>query len=229
MTLMYYLLQNNIANNPENYYGRVQPNQILEMDDVIKEMKKLGTGSSESDMRAILLIFFQVVSDEVAEGNHVNLPLANFKPGMTGQFTSLTDSFDSSRHSLKVNIAAGSLMNQKMATVVTEKINQPQPAPRVLEFTDADSAALNSTATSGGVGTIIGEELKFNPDNLDEGVFFVNGTTTRANVMVNRTEGKLVFRIPTLAAGTYTLEVRKGYTANGEIRKGELIKKLVVT
>jgi hypothetical protein len=45
MTLKYYLLQNNIANNPENYYGRVHPNQILEMDDVIREMKKLGTGS----------------------------------------------------------------------------------------------------------------------------------------------------------------------------------------
>jgi hypothetical protein len=229
MAISYYLLQNNVATNPDTYYGKVSPNRTLDLEDVIKEMMKLGTGSSESDMRAIIQILFRVVADEVAEGNHVNLPLANFKPGMTGQFTSLTDSFDWNRHALKVNISPGLLMNQRLSAMVTEKISQPVPSPKVLEFTDADTAAMNSAVTSGGIGTIIGEELKFNPDNAEEGVFFVNGTTTKANVFVNRTDGKLVFRIPTLAPGTYTLEVRKGYTASGEIRKGELKKKLVVS
>ena len=110
-----------------------------------------------------------------------------------------------------------------------EKIGAPEPKPKVQEFSDLDTGAINSAVTSGGTGTILGEELKFNPDNAEEGVFFVNGTTTKANLFGSRTDGKLVFRIPTLAPGTYTLEVRRGYTTSAEIRKGELKKKLTVS
>jgi hypothetical protein len=84
--------------------------------------------------------------------------------------------------------------------------------------------------TRGGIGSITGEELKYNPENADEGIWFVpssGGTAVRATVVANRTEGNLVFIVPTaLPPGSYTLEVRKGYGKNAELRTGSLHEKL---
>jgi hypothetical protein len=45
--------------------------------------------------------------------------------------------------------------------------------------------------------------------------------------VATRTEGNLVFIVPTtLPPGSYTLEVRKGYGNNAELRTGSLHEKL---
>lgn len=72
----------------------------------------------------------------------------------------------------------------------------------------------------------MGEELKFNPANAAEGIYFVapDGTATKVDIIASRTEGRLMFSVPgTLATGSYTLEVRKGYgSTNIVVRTGSL-------
>lgn len=85
--------------------------------------------------------------------------------------------------------------------------------------------------TFGGIGQIVGEELKFDPTNAAEGIYFVaaNGTASKVIVVASRTEGKLMFDIRTLAVGTCTLEVRKGYgTMSPKVRTGILQDALVI-
>ena len=85
--------------------------------------------------------------------------------------------------------------------------------------------------TFGGIGQIVGEELKFDPTNAAEGIYFVaaNGTASKVIVVASRTEGKLMFDIRTLAVGTCTLEVRKGYgTTSPMVRTGILQDALVL-
>jgi hypothetical protein len=56
-----------------------------------------------------------------------------------------------------------------------------------------------------------------------------DGTATPATIIASRTEGKIVFSVPTLPAGSYTLEVRKGYgTTNIVGRSGALQDTLLV-
>jgi hypothetical protein len=77
----------------------------------------------------------------------------------------------------------------------------------------------------------LGEELKFDPANAAEGIFFIaaDNTVTKATVIASRTEGKIVFSIPSLPAGDYTLEVRKGYgSTNLVVRAGALQDTLIV-
>jgi nucleoid DNA-binding protein len=54
----------------------VLPNASLTLEDIIAKMMQRGTTVTEADTRAVLNLFFDVVSDEVADGNFVNLPLA---------------------------------------------------------------------------------------------------------------------------------------------------------
>lgn len=132
-------------------------------------MVKRGTLVTETDAKAVLNIFFDVVSDEVADGNTVILPLVNIRPGITGVFSSITDSFDSGRHVKKANLSSGLLLTQKMQRAQVEKISSGQPSPVILEFLDINTQTVNSKLTPGGIAQLMGEELKFNPANAAEG------------------------------------------------------------
>jgi hypothetical protein len=231
MPIKYYLQPNPITPDPNDQSARVLPNASLSLNDIISKMMKRGTTVTEADARAVLNLFFEVVCDELVEGNFVNLPLANIRVGISGVFTSVTDDFDASRHAIRATLSPGLLLNEKMRAARPEKILQPMPSPVILEFLNLNTNTVNSVLTPGGIGQIIGEELKFNPDNLQDGVFFIksDGSETKATVFATRTLGKLVFNIPTaLTAGNYTLEVRRAYTKDNVIRKGTLPEVLTV-
>lgn len=231
MAIKYYLQPNPITPDPNDQSARVISNKVHDTDSITKEMLKRGSTITEADIRAVLNVFFTVVTDEVADGNSVNLPLVNIRSGISGVFTSITDSYDASRHIKKANLSAGVDLIRKMNEARVEKINVPTAAPALIAFTDVNSQTNNSILTPGGIGQIVGEELKFNTANAAEGIFFVatDNTTTQATVIASRTEGKIVFSVPALPAGTYTLEVRKGYgTTNLVVRSGALQDTLVV-
>ena len=214
MSIKYYLQPNPITPDPNDQSARVISNQIHDVDSITREMLKRGSTITEADVRAVLKVFFDVVTDEVAEGNNVNLPLVNIKPGINGVFTDATDSFDPSRHIKKANVSSGILLSQKVTAAKVEKVTQATAAPALVQFTDVNTQNTNSIMTPGGIAQVVGEELKFNPANAAEGIYFVatDGTATKVDIIASRTEGKLVFSIPsTLVTGSYTLEVRKGY------------------
>ncbi|MFN0048638.1 MAG: DUF4469 domain-containing protein [Cytophagales bacterium] len=88
-----------------------------------------------------------------------------------------------------------------------------------------------SKLTPGGIGQVIGEELKFNTANVAEGIFFVDaaGVATKVAILATRTEEKLMFSIPaTLPVGTYTKEVKRGYGNGAAIKTGSLLDTLAV-
>lgn len=232
MPIKYYLQPNPITPDPNDQSARVYTNTVHDTNSVITKMLKRGTSLTEPDLRAALTLFFDVVSDEVAEGNNVNLPLVNIRPGISGVFANATDGFDASRHVKKATVSTGLLLTEKMEKATVEKITQPIPTPVLLEFMDVNSQTANSKLTPGGIGQIIGEELKFIPANASEGIFIINsaGAATKVSVIATRTEGKLMFSIPApFVAGNYTLEVRRGYGNAGTIRTGVLSDTLLVS
>ena len=233
MSIKYYLQPNPITPDPNDQSARVISNQIHDVDSITREMLKRGSTITEADVRAVLKVFFDVVTDEVAEGNNVNLPLVNIKPGINGVFSDATDSFDPSRHIKKANVSSGILLTQKLTVAKVEKVTQATAAPALIQFTDVNTQNTNSILTPGGIAQVVGEELKFNPANVAEGIYFVaaDGTATKVDVIASRTEGKLVFSIPsTLVTGSYTLEVRKGYgTTTIVVRTGSLQEGLQVS
>ncbi len=230
MPIKYYLQPNPITPDPNDQSARVLPNASLSLDDIIARMMQRGTTVTEADARAVLNLFFEVVCDEVVNGNFINLPIANIRSGISGVFTSATDDFDPARHALRATLSPGTLLNEKMRNARLEKTLQPLPSPVLLEFLNINTNTTNAVLTPSGIGQIIGEELKFNPNNPQEGIFFIatDGTETKVQIIASRTEGKLVFAIPNLSPGTYTLEVRRAYTKDNIIRKGVLPDTLTV-
>lgn len=226
MAIKYYLQPNPVTPDPNDQSARVLSNKVHDLDSIIREMLKRGSTVTEADVKAVVTVLFEVVTDEVADGNTVNLPLVNIRPAVNGVFSNVSDSFDPSRHIKRATVSQGPALIRKMAAAKVEKVSKPTPTPVLIEFTDINSGNSNSIVTPGGIGQIVGEELKFNPGNADEGIYLIadDNTPTKVAVIASRTEGRLMFSIPPeLASGSYRLEVRRAYgTANIVVRSGSL-------
>lgn len=231
MTIKYYLQPNPITPDPNDQKARVQPNNTLNFDDIIARCVKRGTTLTETDLRAAVRLYLSETGDAVAEGNNVTLPLVNLRPSITGTFNDVNDSFDSSRHTVKASCSAGIDLVQKMQTASVEKITGTVLSPDIVDFTDVKTNN-HTQASKGNIGVITGSQLKFNPANAAEGIFFVNVATnaeTKVADIAQRTEGKLMFLIPTsLTAGTYYVEVRRAYTNANSIRSDAFEQNLTV-
>jgi len=231
--IKYFLQPNPITTDPNDQSARIMSNATLDLQDIVKLATKRGTSLTETDITAAANLFFDVVTDEVANGNNITLPLVNIRPSIKGVFISAADSFDAARHIKRATLSAGQLLTTKMQNAKVEKLTAQLPAPILVEFLDVNSATANSLLTPGGIGSITGEELKYDPENVAEGIFLVpagEGEAIKIAVVATRTEGRLMFSIPTgIQAGSYALEVRKGYGASSAIRTGSLNEMLEVS
>jgi len=231
MSIKYYLQPNYVTPDPNDQTARVQPNNTLGVDEIVKRIVKRGTTLTETDVRAVMRLSFEEIADAVSEGNNVNLSLLNIRPSIQGVFTDVNDGYDASRHTIRASVSAGLLLGEKMKNASVEKMGSSILSPEVVDFLDVRTST-HTQASKGGIAVITGSELKFNPASVAEGIFFVNVATnaeTKVTEIAQRTEGKLMFMIPnTLAAGTYYVEVRKAYTSSNSIRSDAFETNLTV-
>jgi hypothetical protein len=70
--------------------------------------------------------------------------------------------------------------------------------PRLLEYTDLNSAERDSRLAPGGMSQLAGDRLKFDPTDPAQDIFFVaaDGSETRIEVVGKNTGGELIFLIP---------------------------------
>lgn len=226
MAVKYYLRTNALSSNPTSHKALIVPHKINGLSDIIDEMLKRGTTLSEADILASLHLFFEVVTQQVQDGNHVNTPIVNLKPGISGGFNGSTDHFDSLRHKIKATASIGPAIKRMMEKAVTEKITKPLTLPILTAFKDIQTQNVNSVVSPGGIGQIVGSHLKYNPENPTEGIFFVSSGLEEFKVtnVAIRTLGKLVFSIPaSLPTGNYSLIVKRAFgKSDTTIRKGIL-------
>ena len=82
-----------------------------------------------------------------------------------------------------------------------------------MEFIDHTSSEKDSIATPGGMCTLTGHRLKYDPEDEKQGLFFVaeDGNEIKVTVIGQNTSAKLMFDVPKeLVSGEYQLVVRNG-------------------
>jgi len=230
MPIQYYLQPNYTTPDPNDQYARVTTTGNLTIDDIAARLVREGHVTSSAQAAAVLNAAMDIAARAVADGNAVNLPLMTIRPGITGVFTDVNDSFDPARHTVRANLQSGPLLDAAMSTATTQKKRGGAPAPDPISFTDLNTGSVNASITPGGMGQILGSELKFDPASEGAGIFLIadsDGSETAITNPGQRTEGRLLFVLPTsLDAGSYTLEVRRVYA--GTLRAGALAHSLTV-
>lgn len=225
MPIQFYLHPNAISKKVNNQKAVIVPYKIHNAQGIVDEMLKKGTTLSEADILAAMHLLFEVVTEQLQEGNHVNLPIVNLKPGISGSFDKLSDRFDPQRHKTKATASIGQLVKNGMKNLSTEKITRPLTVPILSEFKDVQSDELNGIITPGSIACISGNYLKFNPNNQDEGIFFVSEANEEFRVVqiAELHPTKLIIGTPLLPPGNYVLEVKVNFGNTGStLRKGRL-------
>lgn len=231
MPIRYYLQPNPVTPDPNDQSARVETLGNLTPDGLAQELVNRGVVTSKAQGMAVITGYESLIAEKVADGYAINTPLITARPSINGVFTDPTDTFDSGRHVLRANFIAGPLMGEKLANATTEKTTKAERAPVLTAFINKNTGGVNATITPGGIGQIVGEELKLDPTKTADGIYFVpaTGSAVKVTVISTRTEGELLFLCPTLAAGTWHVEVRRTYgTATPVVRTGELSAALTV-
>ena len=229
MPIHYSLFENYLTADPNDYIARVSPTRIAELEDVINRMIERGSTVTRADIVSVLEDFEKALQSLLSEGANVNLPFANYSAGIKGVFNGQTDTFDSSRHKMQINVQPGKSIKAYFATnAVCEKDETLLPQPNPIDFVDLSSGERNSIITPSSMGQVIGSKLKFNPDVAEEGIFFIatDNSETKVTIVGKNKPGELMFLVPALTSGEYHLAVRSGF--GEEIREGRLKSTLSV-
>ena len=233
--LKYSLRENLLTPAPDDYMAQVADVRSYTLDEIIDLMMEKGTTLTRADVAATLQVYGEVVSAIIKDGSAVNTPLMNTSMSISGVFDGANDSFDKKRHTVNLNITAGTLLRDAVTKVKCEKTEGVSTDPYITEVADIVSGKVNEVLTKGGVVQLTGSRLKFDAKDEAQGIFFVpeTGEAVRAAVIAENKPARLMAIIPAdLSAGTYYIEVRSKYSGGGTklktVKKGSFGKPLTV-
>ena len=142
-------------------------------------------------------------------------------------FNSKVDGYDKERHTLEINIQASPYLRDTVRSQANlQKVESHTPEPSLDQFTNVNTDDIDAIITPGGMGQVRGHRLKFDAADPKQGIFFINGTETRVEIVGRNTGTDLMFLIPSLEVGQYALEVRSAF--GQEILSGRLASSLTV-
>ena len=233
--LKYCLRENLLTPAPDDYMAQAADVRSYTLDEIIDLMMDKGTTLTRADVAATLQVYGEVVSAIIKDGSAVNTPLMNTSMSISGVFDGANDSFDKKRHTVNLNITAGTLLRDAVTKVKCEKTEGVSTDPYITEVTDIVTGTVNTTLSKGGVVQLVGSRLKFDAKDTAQGIFFVpeTGEAVRAAVIAENKPARLMAIIPAdLAAGTYYIEVRtkilEGNKSGKTLKTGRFNKALTV-
>ncbi|WP_444819200.1 DUF4469 domain-containing protein [Treponema denticola] len=234
--LKYCLRENLLTPAPDDYMAQAADVRSYTLDEIIDLMMEKGSTLTRADVAATLQVYGEVCSLLIKDGCALNTPLMNTSMSISGVFDGANDSFDKKRHTVNLNITAGTLLRDAVTKVKCEKTEGVSTDPYITEVTDIVTGAVNTTLTKGGVVQLVGSRLKFDAKDEAQGIFFVpeTGEAVRAAVIAENKPARVMAIIPAdLPAGTYYIEVRTKLAEGGKalknLKTGRFAKALTVT
>ncbi len=217
MSLKYSLTENLLTEQADDYNARPQEVKSHDLESIIAQMLEKGSTVTRADILAVLSNFFEVASSITANGEAIHTDLFKTNFSIAGVFEGATDSFDKSRHRIKVNTTAGKVLKEALKKIRVEKVSASEVIPHILEVKDSISGSVNEQITSGGILEITGSLLKIEGDHSDNGVYFVarDGTKKRVATIADNKPARLFVVLPKLASGEYTLQITTQYNGGG--------------
>jgi len=215
---------------PGAHVARVLRSSTSNLDEVLEVMAQQGCTMFKADILAVLEAYHSAVEFLLRGGHSVNTPGIRYRTSIGGLFSGSDDAYDPARHEVRVHVLPGKRLLQALEHTPCAKLESNRPLPHPEHYTDIGSGQPDGPLTPGGVGQLSGFRLRFDPSDPEQGVFFIApaGTATRVETMVKNRLRELIFVVPALPAGPYTLEVRAKPQDADDLRAGALEYTLTV-
>lgn len=233
MPLHYYLAENLLTPDPNDYAAKPTNVRSYTLGEIIERIANKGMTLTKVDITAVLQAYHDEIGSIIADGGAVNTSLFNVQPSISGVFNNATDSYDAARHKIKTNLSGGTIIKEATTKISVSKVAAPAQGSQITSVIDKTSNITNDQLTASAPIEITGSRIKIT-DEPTAGVFFIaeDGTESQATMIVTNNPSNLVVMTPALASGKYMVEVRTFYSGGGkplkDIRIARLTKKLTV-
>lgn len=223
MSLKYALFSNHLTADPHDYMALAQDAVIKTEEDIIDLMISRGSTVTKAEALSVLEEYATALTQVLEDGNRVNTSLFNVAPSIIGVFNDLSDNFDAARHSIKLNVTPGVRLKKVSEDIKATKVIGEAVIPILLEYYDYSSDTMGELSTATGPAFIRGANLKIDPEDPEQGVYFVNETGTEFKVpqLLRNKPKELLFMNPEgLTGNSITLEVRNKSKNSKTLRSG---------
>jgi hypothetical protein len=179
---------------------------------------------TRADTIAVLENHKAAIKRKLLQGFRVMTSTAQYGLVIKGNFANQADTFDPSRHRVEAQInLSPELRRAIMNKVSVEKQLAIAPQPQPVQCLNLSNGHTPNTLTPGGMGKVVGQELRYDPTDPEQGLFLLaaDGSAQRMPTDGVILPGSIIFMIPAdLALGEYELEVRARFEA--KLRAGQL-------
>lgn len=226
------LFKHHISSKPGEYKAVIQNLELCDEDDLLEEMIVPG-GVTATQASAVLTAYEGAIVKILKSGRGVKTRLFEIKPSVRGIFAGIDAMFDPNHHFVTFTISAREFLRNMAKGLNVQKVTVGERVPRLHRFIDTASQLRNEVLSSGKVGELVGDLLKCDPEDMEQGVFIGqgDGNEIRCANFIHNTSSRLIFFLPdTLESGDEVgLEVRN--KLNGRVkavRVGRFAKSLKV-
>jgi hypothetical protein len=218
MTIKYRIEENNLK--PGTFYARVSRGEIVDLEDMIPNVVA-KTSLTGTDLRGAISALTEEIVASLVAGNAVVLD------GLVTFYVTLSGSFDApdqvvTRETAQLNVVARS--NRGIKSTVASQASYSQEvaavkAPVIRSVFDTATKGYD-LYTPTAVIRLTGDNLKFDPEQADEGVFVGNDVAeVRLPLYSNVGNRRIDAIVPPATSGALTITVRARYTPGGELRQ----------
>lgn len=218
MPIRYRLEENSLQVN--SYYARVIRESTISHDELIAALVT-RTGLSVQDLQMVFDALNVEITQNLIAGRAITIKgLATFVVSLSGKFTSpdviLTKDNAQLNISIQESISMCSLVSSQASY---SRDSVAVKVPIIGSFYDVASKSYNNY-TAGNIIRLAGDNLKFNPEQQDEGVFVhASVPTLRLSSYSVISNKQIDGLMPAEANGNLTVIVRTRYTPDGSLRE----------
>jgi len=223
-TIRFSLTANRLTGSDENpYKAVVRSYKTIGNEEMIADLAAMNASVSRQEILVVLDLMKAVIRKYLLAGFNVNTDLFNARVTVTGGFSSEEEEYDPARHAARVRMVPAADLKKGVARDARfEKTRADEPAPKPDSVYDFATLSRNATVSPGHVAEVKGLYLDCDSADETQGVFFVDKTNAarKADVVHKSSGTSVLFRVPRLAPGAYSLIVRRGF--GKEVREGRL-------
>ena len=212
----YYLVENLLTAVTTDYTAKVKSKKSRTVEDIANHIVSQRTEYRKETIVSILNMSADATVYFLSQGDRVNLGTVILEPSIVGAFDGTTD-FNPELHKCVVNAHVTNTVHKMLAEVggSYSGLTVDNGGAAIDRVTDSTTGKTDGIVTAGKVVTVSGKKIKIVPEEgetIENCITFTNAATeqviTQADALVINDPSKLVFQLPTLAAGNYTLTIK---------------------
>lgn len=219
------LYPNLLTEDPNDYAARVISERTLNVKEICKgAVTRGGAPTTAEAMEHNVNLFLKEMTYQLSDGYSVNTGYFTANALIRGVFNSPTETFNTDKHAILYQFNQGDLLRRELPNISVEITGVADTSINITEVVDVKTGSVNDLITPGRNLRIKGYKLKIAGENRGVGVCFVN-QTTQERIKVDPTDvvtnnpAELIIITPSMAAGTYALEVISQFSGTNVLLK----------